>query len=374
MSADDEGFAPGRAAVFRATSCNAKLSPVDYVDSPGSILPQPKPRKPFASSTFAAIGPTCPDACPFKRAGTKSRGCYADSGITGMTARQLERAAKGMSSLDVIRQEAALIDAAFPDGVPQDGARGGRDLRLHVGGDVRTAEEAELLADAASRWYARGGGSVWTYTHAWRDVPRSAWGPISVLASVEDEGDLQPARERGYAPALVVVRFPKTRAWPIGDFRAVPCPAETKEGVTCADCRLCLDRDLHKLGIAIAFSIHGPTKAAHATLVGVALSRGKLFPPRPPTRKYRGRERPRCPCCRRLSFSKSGLLGGNSQKCPDCLRCKVRGGIWVSDWMCPRERAKKLRPVDAEAPAVEPAVKVEPAQVSLNFRPKYEPF
>jgi hypothetical protein len=362
-------------AVFRATSCNAKLSPVDYVKHPGSVLPQPVPRHPFTSSTFAAIGPTCPDSCPFKRDGNKSRGCYADSGITGMTARQLERAARGMSSLEVVQCEAALIDAAFPRGVPQDGAHGGRDLRLHVGGDVRTAEEAALLAGAAERWRARGGGSVWTYTHAWREIPRAAWGSISVLASVEDEEDAQRARERGYAPALVVVQHRGDRARRSGELRIVPCPAETRQGTTCADCRLCLDRDLHALGIAISFAIHGPTRAAHHTLVAVALSRGKLTPPKPPKRKYRGRERPRCECCSRITFAVNGPTG----RCSDCVRCRLEGGSWVADWMCPREQAKKLRPVIAEQ--VE-AAREEPRRVAaaskvaaqLTFRPKYEPF
>lgn len=257
------------AAVFRLTSFNAKLSPVTYKTYPGYLIPTPKPQAPFVSSTFVAINKTCSDTCPFKRTGEIARGCFADSGFTKRTAWRLNEAAEEMTSLEVIQQEVTLIDAAFPDGIPQDGARGGRDLRLHVGGDVRTIREARLLAGAAERWVQRGGGTVWTYTHSWRGIPRPIWGPISVLASCENIDDLECARARGYAPALVVHRFPDEtgRAWRVGAFRVVPCPAEAREGVTCAECRLCLDRDLHALRVVISFAVHGPTKAAHASLV-----------------------------------------------------------------------------------------------------------
>lgn len=264
------------AAIVRETSCNAKLSPVDYKPARGrSVLPYPIPRAPFVSSTFASIEKTCPSSCPFRRVDGEARGCFADSGFTKRTAWRLNEAARALDSIAVIKEEAAAIDGAFRLGrIPQDGARGGRDLRLHVGGDIQSPAEAQLLAGAAARWRARGGGSAWTYTHSWRSVPRAAWGGISALASCENTDDLAAARAQGYAPALVVDRFPNgAKAWRIGRFRAVPCPAETREAKTCADCRLCLDRDLYRLRIVIVFAVHGPTKAAHRSL---AHARGEL--------------------------------------------------------------------------------------------------
>jgi hypothetical protein len=180
---------------------------------------------------------------------------------------RLDRGAAGHSALDVIREEVRAIDGAFgvygrpgkqpTRRIPQDGARGGRDLRLHVAGDVGSIEGAELLAGAAKRWRARGGGSVWTFTHTWRTVPRAAWGPdISVLASVERAEEIASARRQGYAAAIVVPEHPSSRAYrlPGSITPIVPCPAETK-GRTCAECRLCLDRDL--MGVAIGFAAHG---------------------------------------------------------------------------------------------------------------------
>jgi hypothetical protein len=181
-------------------------------------------------------------------------------------ARRQNDAARGHSSVDVILEEVALIDKAFARrGVPHDGARGGRDLRLHVGGDVGSILGAQLLADAALRWRARGGGTVWAYTHNWREVPRSAWGSaINVLASVERAEDIEVAREAGYAAAIVVAEFPSKQAFalPGSSARIVPCPAETNDdpdkSITCASCRLCLDRDLLAGNVAIGFEAHGP--------------------------------------------------------------------------------------------------------------------
>lgn len=131
-------------------------------------------------------------------------------------------------------------------------ARSGR-RRLHPGG--------QLLAGAARRWRDRGGGAVWSFTHIWREVPREAWGAISVLASVEQPEDIQAARAVGYAAAIVVDKFPSDEAFflPRSITKIVPCPAETRDK-TCVECRLCLDADtLARRNIAIAFEAHGPT-------------------------------------------------------------------------------------------------------------------
>jgi len=228
---------------------------------PGRTRPGLKPSPPFVAVTNASIAATCGTACPFKDAG-----CYAQAGITRFVARRLDAAAAGLTAGQVIAQEVTLIDRSFRGGrVPQDGAKGGRDLRLHVGGDVGSAAGAQMLADAAERWEQRGGGRVWTMSHAWRDVPREAWGPIAVLASVEHPVDIEVARARSYAAAIVVDRFPSARAFhlPGSTARIVPCPAELvdsagKPRTTCVQCRLCLDRDLLALNIAIAFEVHGP--------------------------------------------------------------------------------------------------------------------
>ena len=254
----DTGEQTADAVLFIQKSADRKLSPVELVPAPTTTRgKRPMPRAPFCSSTYVSIAATCPESCEFK-----GKGCYVTEGFTGATSRRLDAAALGLSADDVTALEAEAIHRSFAHRrrIPQDGARGGRDLRLHVGGDVGSALGASMLAGAAMGWRMRGGGSVWTYTHAWRIVPREAWGPaVSVLASCETLEDTRLARAAGYAPALTLSRFPSERAFrPKGgaSLRIIPCPAETR-GMTCVECRLCIDRDLAGMGVAIGFAMHG---------------------------------------------------------------------------------------------------------------------
>lgn len=257
---------------FHKKSANQKLSPVELVDV-GMARLRPIARAPFCCSTYVSIAATCNDSCAFKRRPDGSPGgCFADTGFTRISMSQMDEAAGQLTSAEVLAQEAAAIDRSFAGRggparvgpVPQDGARGGRDLRLHVGGDVGSAAGAALLAGAAQRWRARGGGAVWAYTHDWRTVPRAAWGSISVLASVERPQQIEEARKRGYPAAIVVREFPRgERAFRVvgTSAKVIPCPAETRD-LTCVECRLCLDRDLLGLDVAIGFKVHGKASDA----------------------------------------------------------------------------------------------------------------
>jgi hypothetical protein len=192
---------------------------------------------------------------------------------------KLDRAAVWLTAEEVIAAEVYAIDNSFEGGpIPQDGARGGRDLRLHVGGDAPSAEAARMLGGAARRWKARGGGSIGSFTHSWSTVPRSAWGDvISIMASVETPKQIEAARKRGYASVIVVEDFPegyKAHSQPGTTAKIVPCPAETGDA-TCADCRLCLDRNLLDMNVAVAFRVHGQhgAQARRALLRATATSR-----------------------------------------------------------------------------------------------------
>lgn len=242
-------------------SKNRKLSPLRY-ESTRSGRARPVPDGPRCSSTYVSIAATCPESCRFR-----SGGCYVQAGLTGPLSRRLDDEAGKLDGFDVMLREAESLDAAFGGGpVPQDGRRGGRDLRLHVGGDVSCEKGARVLAAAAARWLERGGGRVWTYTHRWLEIPRSSFGPIQALASVEAPEDLEKARALGYVPSVVVDSFPdgKGRAFSLPrapGWRALPCPAETR-GRSCVECRLCLDTDaLYERRAAIAFSLHGTQRA-----------------------------------------------------------------------------------------------------------------
>lgn len=233
----------------------------DNVKIRSKRLPRTRGR---VATTYVSIKASCPDSCAMKADGT----CYAQGGMVGMQVRKIEARSVGATPTRAANIESGLIDNAFNAGpIPQDGAKGGRDLRLHTSGDCRTPYAALTVGAAAARWKARGGGDVWTYTHAWKAVRRGFWGSaVSVLASVDDvsEGTLSLVKEQGYAPARVVPEFPNgAKAFEDAGMRWIPCPAQTQDGVGCADCRLCFNADkLFNRDTGIAFEAHG--NRAHA--------------------------------------------------------------------------------------------------------------
>lgn len=194
----------------------------------------------------ATYAPTshCPDSCKLK-----GNGCYAQGGRVAIVNNRLVKQAKGLSTEQVATLEANALDAAKINPLG---------LRVHVSGDCRTPKAAKILAAAVRRWRKRGGGPAWSYTHAWRVVEREDWKGVSVLASVETHEQARQALARGYAPARVVASFPNgARAWTQGEVTYVPCPAQTRENVTCASCKLCWRADdLRARTHAIAFKAH----------------------------------------------------------------------------------------------------------------------
>lgn len=206
-----------------------------------------------ADATYVSIQASCPRDCPLM-----GEGCYAELGPVGIHSHRLDKEAEGMSPLEAARAEAKAIDSSYKGGdVPK-----GRDLRLHVAGDSRTIMGTRVLNKAVARWKRRGGGSVWSYTHAWKHVPREEWSNVSILASVNHVGEVEAARAQGYAPAIVVSEFAGDKAFQLDgcDTKFIPCPAQTRD-IGCTDCRLCFNADrLHQGNFGIAFSVHGARK------------------------------------------------------------------------------------------------------------------
>lgn len=214
------------------------------------------------SATYVAQQ-SCPVSCPFL-----GSGCYAENGFTGGNiVKPLNRGvAEIMTPVEIALDEAAAIDRLS----------GERDLRLHVVGDSTTAEGTRALAAAARRYSSRHNHPVWTYTHAWRWLPRSAWGAISVLASCENERDVTAARRRGYATAIVVAEHPTRRLHKGNRLRLLPCPEQTS-GVSCSNCRLCQRDDfLRAAGITISFAAHGSVGSKNKALAALAAAQATL--------------------------------------------------------------------------------------------------
>lgn len=196
-----------------------------------------------AGATYAAQG-SCPESCPFINGG----GCYAETGRIGkFVTRELNLSA------EVLNADALAIARAEADAIDDLVVTKERPLRLHTVGDCASDEAARIVSAAAARYMEQGGGQVWTYTHAWRDVARESWGTVSVLASCETGYDTGHARSLGYAPAIVVEQFESDKL--AGGI--LPCPAQTR-GRACTSCRLCF-HDLRILdrGYAIGFELHG---------------------------------------------------------------------------------------------------------------------
>lgn len=218
--------------------------------------------------TYCSIRNTCSPICPLKEDGT----CYAGLSYVGMINKRLESRARQGSPLNLARAEAACIDAAYNGGsIPE-----GRDLRLHISGDSRSIKGTRILAKAVDRWLARNGRTAFSYTHSWAHVPRSTWGKVSVLASIESTDQVAAVHSYGYAPALVVAEHYTDKAYtlPGSSVSWLPCPAQTKPGgkeVHCSDCRLCMRADwLLSENKGISFAAHGVRRnelKRHLTLV-----------------------------------------------------------------------------------------------------------
>jgi hypothetical protein len=245
---------------FEPVSANRKLAPSGW--TPAEVRPRPHALGPFCATTSVSIEATCPATCVWKSTPGHQGACYAQAGFSVFLGRRLDAEARDLAPDDVVRAEADLIKKAFRGGpVPQDGPDGkGRALRLHVAGEIEGRPGAKALGEAAVDWMDRGGSRPWSYTHRWREVHRRYWGPISVLASVEDPREMNAVAKQGYAPALVVAEFPQETAFKLRGWSIVPCPYETRQ-VTCLECQLCWRGDaLLSSKTGIGFAVHGPRR------------------------------------------------------------------------------------------------------------------
>ena len=208
-------------------------------------------------STTYVSQQSCPSSCPLL-----GSGCYAESGMVGIHTHKLNNAGKA-TPLELAREEAHAID----------GLSGTRAMRLHVVGDCSTPRAALTVSSAAMRYTAKFRQSVWSYTHAWREVPRKNWQGVSILASCESIADAATALNAGYAPAVVIASHttPKARRDATTGINMIPCPAQTKN-VQCTDCKLCWRADwLVSSRSAITFAAHGSsTKRVREKLIQIS--------------------------------------------------------------------------------------------------------
>lgn len=179
------------------------------------------------SATWAPQS-TCPTSCPLLGAG-----CYAETGRSGFQTRRLNRVAKGKGRQSLAEEEARKIGELT----------GLRKLRVHVVGDCATPESASIIGRAMRAHERKHGKAAWTYTHAWKTVPKAAWKGAKVLASCHSITDVKEARKKGFGTALVVPPHPTNKVYELGGEKIIPCPAQFLRNkvrtVTCEDCTLC---------------------------------------------------------------------------------------------------------------------------------------
>lgn len=202
---------------------------------------------------------SCPTSCPLQNAG-----CYAEDGFAGLQTRRLNRSPT-TDPLALALLEAKKIREKLSGKLP---------LRLHVVGDCRTEETARIVTAACEEYMDKHGQPVWNYTHAWKVVPREAWGRTATFASCDKVEDLAEAKERGYAPALVVARHLRSKVYEMGGHKILPCRHQT-HGEQCDSCRLCFDdKTFTNHDLTLAFAAHGSGRKA---ILSQGYTQGEMF-------------------------------------------------------------------------------------------------
>jgi len=207
---------------------------------------------PMPASTSGAS--TCPDSCPLK-----SKGCYAKGGPLGMHWQKVSRADRGTvwdSFLDQIR--------ALPNG---------QTWRHNQAGDLpgdNNAIDPGLLSELVR---ANRGRNGFTYTH--KPVLDSQPGPVrsnrASVARANRDGFTINLSANGLRHAdelaalnvapVVTILPPGVESNTVtpGGRKVVVCPAQVRDGVTCATCRLCSRSSRSAI---IGFIPHGSARRA----------------------------------------------------------------------------------------------------------------
>lgn len=222
--------APSGALRFHLTlrSANAKTGPI-----------------PVSTSSAA----TCPSAavCPFK-----GNGCYAERGPLALHWRAVTEGRRG-------QPWAAFLDAirALP---------AGQLWRHNQAGDLWRPGTAIGRAALAALVAANRGRRGFTYSHH-RRTPAvvaafkgATANGFTVNASCHSETEADAAIANGLRAVFVVPAGDSRAIWrTAGGNRAIVCPAQRFDAITCDRCRLCQSRPAH---VAIAFRAHGTGAAA----------------------------------------------------------------------------------------------------------------
>lgn len=212
---------------------------------------------PIPVSTTSAD--SCPPSCPFQ-----GHGCYAEGGKLGLHWGKVTRGERGASWREFLSAVSRIAS--------------GQLWRHNQAGDLPGTGE-RIAAGALSQLvsaakHTRG----FTYTHkrvlgaskiaasnreAIRDAVRSGF-VINLSANNPRHAD--ELADLGIAPVTTVLPAdaPRVSRTPGGRL-VVVCPAQTREGVTCASCQLCANPT--RRGVVVGFLAHGASRRAAEAIV-----------------------------------------------------------------------------------------------------------
>lgn len=182
---------------------------------------------------------TCPPSCPHYRSD-----CYAEDFYTRMS---WDKVAERGGTLDALCASIAALPA-------------GQLWRHNIAGDLPGDGETVDAAALGEIVRANIGKRGFTYTHKksadglyWASQA-TQWG-FTVNLSADDAGDADTLAEADAGPVVAIVPMdtPEKSYTPAGR-TIIVCPAQTRDGVTCATCGLCARADR---GVIIGFRAHG---------------------------------------------------------------------------------------------------------------------
>lgn len=200
---------------------------------------------PIPVSTSSAT--TCPTACPLRNGG-----CYARGGPLGMHWRAVTEGKRGVTFAEFIEQVRELPLGTL--------------WRHNQAGDLpgtgNRIDGAKLRELTAANRLRRG----WTYTHKPMSPANAAAvreanaGGFAVNLPANNLTHADELSALGVGPVVVVLPSDSapTVYTPAGR-KVIVCPAQQREGITCADCGLCARRDR---SVIVGFLAHGSARRA----------------------------------------------------------------------------------------------------------------
>jgi hypothetical protein len=194
---------------------------------------------------------TCPDACPLK-----AGGCYAKGGPLGMHWQKVSKGERGGLLSALVRQ----IES-FP---------AGQVWRHNQAGDLPGLSDYIDARALHKLTMANKGRRGFTYTHkpvegssnlatsnraAVRHANANGF-TINLSANSLSHADRLADLNAGPVVAVVPENAPDTMQTPAGR-KAIVCPAQQRDDITCATCQLCSRANR---SVIIAFRAHGASK------------------------------------------------------------------------------------------------------------------